>query len=77
MTISPLPRRSVPVTLVLDRCRRPAVAMAALPLAESFPDPGGKVAANAALPQDMFPVTDEVTMVALPPAKMISDVEGR
>ena len=77
LTILPFPRRAVPVTSVLDCYRRSVAVIAALPPAESFPNPGGKVAANAALPQDTFPVTDEATMVALSPAKMISDQKGR
>ena len=71
LAISPSLRRSVPVTLVLDRCRHPAAAMAALPPAESFPDPGVKVTAKAALLRDMFSETDLATKVAPPPEDVL------
>ena len=50
--------------------------MAALPPAENFPNPGGKVAAEATLPRGTFSETDSATKVTPPPAKMFSDLEG-
>lgn len=51
------------------------MAVAALTLAEKFPDPGRRMVAKATLPRDTFPEADLVVMVAFPPAKKFSDPE--
>lgn len=54
------------VTTTSFQAKKPTAVVAALPQAETVPEPEGTFEAEASLPRDAFPETDLATMVASP-----------